>query len=454
MNKNTLHIVTDLDKSAWLKYICAEFKRINGFEGEIKIVDAGDPAIAQLENVIFYARESRSGKNVAIVNKSHCLPTGRIQHINDQIYVIEETATADTRFTLAYDLFWNAFVFLSRLEEYRYSLEGKSTLSHCLLHPRQDKSSLTVPIVNLLFNVLEVLIREHFPRFSFQATPSRRLELSHDVDYLSKTPQLMFKQGILNAYDVLRFAFRGPDMLKSIRKSAGCFDYWEGIEKKFDFRSIFYIHAKAIPKDLKTWIIDPTYDLSRHPDLQAKLRYLKAEGFGVGLHGSYLAAVDKNLLKKEKDLLEDVLEGPVTQVRQHWLRFNEHITPYIHNELFQYDSTLGWNDRIGFRNGCASLFHPYDHRNEKAFDYWETPQVIMDFNIYQSLGVENLYFLNRTFSLLDTLDVCKSVHVALSWHQQVCNSDYDWHKTYEMVLNRIASTRREGESELCVKSIG
>ena len=408
---SVLYLVTDLEKDNWLKYILAEFKRINGFEGEIQVLNIQDPAISKLEQVIFYTRDYHPKAKVAIVNRSDVFPDGVIDHINDKIYVLQQTTTSDAQFALSYDIFWNAFVFLSRLEEYRFVEEGRNTLSHCILHPRQDKVSLTVPIVNLLFNEVEILIRENFPQFSFRITPPANIELSHDVDYLSKTAQFVMKQSILNTYDIFRFLFRGPDTLKSMRKAVSflfsrpsywCFDYWENIEKQFNFRSTFYIHAKAIPKNFATWIIDPNYDLHNNPQLQNKLRYLKAEGFELGLHGSFLSAVDGALLKKEKEVLEGVLQHPVSKIRQHWLRFNEKTTPYIHNELFQYDSTLGWNDRVGFRNGCASLFHPYDHHNDKAFDYWEIPQIIMDFNIYQSLEVENIYFIDRVFRILDT----------------------------------------------------
>ncbi len=450
-----LNIVTDLQNTHWLKYILEEFKSINGFEAGIDIVNSNKINVSKLENVIFYTQDYQGGK-VTLVNKSNILPQGNIQYINEKIYVVEDTKTSDLRFALSYDLFWNAFVFLSRLEEYRASLKGQKTLSHCLLHPRHDKKSLTVPIVNWLFNDLEILIRESFPHLTFKATPIAKIELSHDVDYLSKTLQFMLKQSILNTYDIFRFIFKGPDALRSLNQSVKflfskpsywCFDYWENIEKQSNRRSIFYIHAQAIRKDLRTWIIDPTYDLLKNKPLQEKLRELRKEGFEIGLHGSYLAAINEKLARQEKEILENVLQEPVTKVRQHWLRFNEDITPYIHNKLFKYDSTLGWNDRVGFRNGCASLFHPYDHKNDCAFNYVEIPQVIMDFNIYQSQGVENVYFVERTLQILDALEHCKSVHVAVSWHQQVCNEDYQWHKTYEMVLKHIEKTHPKDKLE-------
>lgn len=441
-----LYLVTDLTKTQWLRYIVEEFKRINGFQGDIKVRDINDADVAQLKPAIFYAQRHQEGARVTLVNKSRILPCGRIEFVNDKVYVIEKSTTSDERFALPYDLFWNAFVFLSRMEEYLAFQNGKHTLSHCILHPRQDKVSLTIPIVNLLFNELEILIRENFPELSFQETPPPRMELSHDVDYLSKTPQFMLKQTILNTYDIFRFLFCGQNTPKRIRKSVEflfsrpsywCFEYWENIEKQFNFRSIFYIHAQAVPKTFWTRIIDPTYDLLNNPRLQAKLRELIAQGFEVGLHGSFLAAVDGDLLRKEKHILENVIQHPVIKGRQHWLRFEEDITPYIHNELLQFDSTLGWNDRVGFRNGCASLFHPYDHKNDRAFQYMEVPQVIMDFNIYQSLGVENVPFVERTFRILDSLGCCKSAHAAISWHQQVCNRDYEWQGTYEKLLQRF-----------------
>ena len=164
---------------------------------------------------------------------------------------------------------------------------------------------------------------------------------------------------------------------------------------------------------------------------------LGKEGFQIGLHGSYQSAVDREALAREKRILENILGHKVDRVRQHWLRYEEDVTPYVHNELFEYDSTLGWNDAIGFRSGCASRYKPYDHKAQKGFDFFETPQVIMDGNIFDHDDDDREEIIKRAFSLLERLKRCKNAHAAISWHQRSSSADYQWHKVYEELANSI-----------------
>jgi hypothetical protein len=89
---------------------------------------------------------------------------------------------------------------------------------------------------------------------------------------------------------------------------------------------------------------------------------------------------------------------------------------------------------MGYRAGCVSKFRPYDHETERAFSYFEIPQVIMDSNIYDygSQKLEEQKKLSR--KLLENLKNYKNAYVSISWHQRVCSSDYKWHETYEDLI--------------------
>lgn len=445
-----LYIKTDIIQTEWLKYILSEFKRIQCFQSDIQISGLNE-ALPADARVIYYTEKPVGQVN--IVNRSRVLPEGDILQVSLELYVIRATYCEDRLFYLPYDLFWNAFVFLSRLEEYVLAGRNKSVHSHCILHPRQDKATFAVPVVNILFEKLENLIRLEFPDLPFGDGNKPVIDLSHDVDYLSKSMPFMLKQTVLNLYDILGTLRRPRDCGKTIRKAAEfifrrtsywTFEYWEELEKRMDVRSIFYIHAKARRNPL-TWLIDPNYDLARFTRLQDKLRQLVADGFTIGLHGSYFSAVDGALMRREKAILEEVIGKPVKRGRQHWLRYVENATPYIIDDVFEVDSTLGWNDRVGFRNGCASAFHPYDHRDRRPFKHIEIPQVIMDFNIYQSLAVENMEFVNRSIQVLDRAVKRKKAHIAISWHDRSCTADYNWHGTYEHIINEyIGPWKKKG----------
>jgi len=66
--------------------------------------------------------------------------------------------------------------------------------------------------------------------------------------------------------------------------------------------------------------------------------------------------------------------------RQHWLRFDdpEKLFANIDHAGLQYDSSGGWADQLGFRNGAAFSFPPYDFTRERAHDFLSIPLIIMD----------------------------------------------------------------------------
>ncbi len=435
-----LFIVTDIPDPRWLIYILEEFSRLNRAEFLIQVTSQ-HMKVAD-SHIISYTTAPVDG--ICIPNRSQIQPSCKTLWFSEKLFVLDGTTSDDTRYALKYDLLWNAFVFLSRLEEYQSEIQGKKIQSYAFNHPREDKSTFDIPVVNHLFNELEHLIRGKFPDLTFKAQQSPVIEYSHDVDYIQKTLQLRLKQTAFNGFNTLKNILHPSACLRQTKKTITflfsnpaywCFEYWEELEKQYQVRSIFYVYASLRRKGLKSWILDPSYDISTHRQLQEMLQHLLKEDFEVGLHGSFDSATNETLLSGEKAILEEIVNTEVVKVRQHWLRYEERITPYLHNRLFQYDSTVGWNDRLGFRSGCASRYRPYDHENQQAFQYMVTPQMIMDSNIFD-YGAKNIRALQKqALQLWGELRQFKSACVAISWHQRVCSSDYNWQTLYEEILN-------------------
>lgn len=443
MTSNTLYVATDLGDRRWLSYILEEFTRINRADFTIRICDID--AVPSRQCALYHTQIFDC--DIAIPNRSNILPDGEIQYIDKKKFIIARTTTPDKRFACSYDLFWNAFVFLSRLEEYVSEKNGKKIQSYCKNHPRKQKGSFDFPVVEHLFEELELLIKRSFPQLTFGPRLSPAIEFSHDVDYIKKTTQLRLKQTAFNAVNTIR-SIQYPGRLKAnFRRtihfllsspSYWCFDYWEKLEKRYNRRSVIYVYINTRQKDFKSWLIDPSYDIRRLPRLSAKLKDLAAQGFEIGLHGSYNSAVDASLLKKEKHILENIIGLKIKKIRQHWLRYEEKITPYLHHALFEYDSTLGWNDRIGFRSGCASQHRPYDHQKQQPFNYLVIPQIIMDSNIFDYGAGQIKHLSEKALSILKSLKRYKSPRVSVSWHQRTAGKDYGWHKLYEKILENCS----------------
>ena len=137
--------------------------------------------------------------------------------------------------------------------------------------------------------------------------------------------------------------------------------------------------------------------------------------------------------------MEKAVGSPITRTRQHWLNYSEAITPYSHEALFSHDSTVGWNDRMGFRAGCASVYRPYDHKNKRPFMYWEIPQVVMDSNIYDYGAKNSNELITLGMGIIERVSQLKNAHISISWHPRTCSADYKWHPAYEKLLAKAAS---------------
>lgn len=128
---------------------------------------------------------------------------------------------------------------------------------------------------------------------------------------------------------------------------------------------------------------DPNYDLA---ELQPYLDGALKKGFPVGLHGSYDSILKGGSLIRETQLLGEAIGKRPLGSRQHWLRFDRHqkLFAAIEEAGLFFDSTLGFSEEIGFRNGASFAFPPYNFTNEKAHEFLEIPLVLMDVCLEES----------------------------------------------------------------------
>ena len=233
--------------------------------------------------------------------------------------------------------------------------------------------------------------------------------LTHDVDSVYRTA---FSKGYAAISSLIAKDFKGvvknTKQLKS-KKAPWCnFQDILDLEGTYGARSSFYFLALA-PGDL-----DFTYDVM---DLQEEINMIANAGCEVGLHGGHTAYNDLNAIQSEKKRLEEVLGRPVVGYRNHYLRFRVPETwQHLSRAGFRYDTTFGYADCVGFRNGMCHPFKPYDRSTKKEIDIIEIPLAIVDgalFDNYMRLGPDTAWQIAKR--IIDDTERCNGV-VTILWH--------------------------------------
>lgn len=119
------------------------------------------------------------------------------------------------------------------------------------------------------------------------------------------------------------------------------------------------------------------------------LRMLAADGFDVGLHGSYPSAVRPGLLAREREQLELATGLDINTTRQHFLHWDVRATPALQESAgLRADSSVGFNRAIGFRAATSLPYRLFDLLAQRPLDVLEVPLVIHDGPLLRDDGLE------------------------------------------------------------------
>jgi peptidoglycan/xylan/chitin deacetylase (PgdA/CDA1 family) len=238
------------------------------------------------------------------------------------------------------------------------------------------------------------------------------LALTHDVDVVRRWTRRGVKGALWRARhgdrrQVLELA-RAP--LHKLRGSDPWWRFRELVEAERErgVRSTFFVlGGHRAPEDGPGW----------GPLRRRLVETLREADVEIGLHPSYVAAQDRQLLAAEKRDLE-ALAGVLGGARFHYLRVDPHRNLRWLDELgFEYDASVGYADAIGFRAGIARPFRPWDLTAARPLDLIEIPTIAMDATLAEPryLGLDPRAAEQRLETLLDLLAECGGA-CAVIWH--------------------------------------
>ena len=317
---------------------------------------------------------------------------------------------------LRFDFFAAAFWFLSRVEEYadrRRDRHGRFLCEFSAAPPE----CYDQPLVNRWFERLDGAVRGRLGLAPRPVGGLATIALTHDVDLLRKHSGW---RGVRRALAAMRGPLAGAANLRQAlpvwtgarRDPYDSFDALFGIKERLGAQSTWFFMA-ADPAAA----YGPDYELGDGPARQLIARANSARD-EVGIHLSYGANQSSDAMRGEANKLAEASGRHIHGARQHYLRIDTPSTWHAQAQAgIEYDATLAFADRAGFRCGWSGPMRPFDARTMRDIPVVEIPTVAMDMtlSVYEAIPAEQS--VERLAALLDA-SATLSGHGAcvLLWH--------------------------------------
>jgi hypothetical protein len=294
-----------------------------------------------------------------------------------------------------YDILGLTYWMLTRLEEVgRTDLDDHQRFPAVSSHAYQH-GYLERPIVDEWLLILGQVIKQVWPNLELKKHKFS-INVSHDVDspsqYAFKSwPSIcrMMASHLIKRRDVKSF-FTAPYVKIFTRNRLhsvdpfNTFDWLMDISEANNIKSAFYfICGRTQPEK------DADYE-PESPVIRELMRRIHARGHEIGLHPSYGTFQKPELIKKEADRLKRICakEGIDQETwggRMHYLRWEQPTTLGAWNESgLNYDSTLGYADRPGFRCGTCHEYTAFEPIGQQLLSLRIRPLVLMECTVIGS----------------------------------------------------------------------
>lgn len=169
-------------------------------------------------------------------------------------------------------------------------------------------------------------------------------------------------------------------------------------------------------------------------DLSYWTSVLPAHGCELGVHGiDAWHSPDKG--RKELAAITTVTGNSSAGIRIHWLLRDKDTPSVLEQAGYEYDSTFGYNETVGYRAGTSQVFRP-----SGATTLLELPLHIQDGALFypQRLDLSEPDAEERCQTLIDNAQRFGGV-LTLLWHDRSHGPERFWGEFYLWLLRRIRS---------------
>ncbi|GAA1255321.1 polysaccharide deacetylase family protein [Pseudonocardia aurantiaca] len=307
--------------------------------------------------------------------------------------------TADDGVHLHVDVLGGVFFLITRYEELLDAPRDRYDRFPAAASVAERAGFHGLPLADAYVELLWAALQRAWPRLT--RTPSSyQVLITHDVDdplaTLGRTPALTARQlaaDLVHRRDPGLAARRARAVLTVRRGDHGpdvnnTFDFLMDVSERHGLRSAFYFLSH---NEVRAGA--PPCHVLGHPWVRDLVGHVHRRGHEVGLHAGFGTYRDPERTRSELTALRAIADeqGVRQEVwggRQHYLQWGGPVTWRNWEAAgLDYDCTLGWADRIGFRTGTCREYPVFDLEERKPLRLRERPFQVMDVTLAGYLGL-------------------------------------------------------------------
>ncbi len=335
----------------------------------------------------------------------------------------------DNQIHINLDIFGSAFFMLSRYEEFVKTDRDNHSRFPATASIAHKEGFLDRPIINEYLEILCCCLSEVWPKTSYKKR-NRNNFITCDVDWPFEPALYSFVHCLKK---IARSLIKEKNFKKALDTGVTFFAKRLGLTVEDNYRNaiswMMDVNEKAGNQIAFYFITHNTSSLDTLDDkdfdtlrMRSLLNEISSRGHEIGIHPGYetfrnLKTLEKTVVNLKTILKEENIGQKVIGGRQHFLRWDVKHTPYIWDKMgIDYDTSLSFADKPGFRCGVCYEFSMYDLENRRKLLLKQKPLIVMECSIiasrYEGMGYSEdslkrfMYFkevtrkFNGTFTLL------------------------------------------------------
>lgn len=340
------------------------------------------------------------------------------------------------------DIFAASFYLISRYEEYLPHVKDQYERFPASESLAYQNKFLDQPVIDMwAYKFRDVLIN-HFENFRDDLKSSKRKFTyisTIDIDNAYQFKHKGFTRSVggifkdLTQFNISNIWLRFLVIFNIRRDPYDMYKKLLLMKKKYGVKTIFFFLLGEYS----------TFDKNISPGNTSYKLLIKdiADYVKVGIHPSYFSMKNELKIKKEKEILESIVNFPITRSRQHYLRIE---VPETYQHLVDLEITeeysMGYASHYGFRASTCTPFYFYDLDFEIQTPLKVFPFAAMDATLKDYLNFTPKRAFNTMMKLAKEVRKVDGTFITIFHNESVGGSGRwrGWGRVYESLLIELS----------------